>query len=94
MPKVEKKLLTEPFYVYLKPINDKFVRGECDKLAVANSFYIDEVISQIRSGKLKPKVVKPLTVVEKRRLEKEKKLRDNERRRTKRKQGDHTQMSA
>lgn len=92
MPKIKDKVLTEAVYVYVRPENEQFLVAECKGKRVSKSLYMDTVLTDIRKGKYAPKVVRRLTLVEKRQLEKKRRDHDNARRRAlreKRKQESH-----
>ncbi len=73
MPRI-KKVYTEQFQVYLKPATEKFVREETTRIDVSLSYYIDTLLDMIRAGKLKVKIIRPITNTEKIALARKKRL--------------------
>ncbi len=73
MPRI-RKTLTEQFQVYLKPATEKFVLEETTRIDVSLSYYIDTLLDMIRTGKLKVKIIRPITNTEKIALARKKRL--------------------
>lgn len=84
MPKLIKKERTTLIQVYVKPENEKFLDSECDAQDSSRSLYLDTALDDIRGGRFRVKVVKPLGVVAAARIEKIRKDKDNARRRANR----------
>lgn len=83
MPKLLKKERTELVQVYVKPVNEKHLDIECVD-GISRSLYLDTALDEIRTGRFKLKVVKPIGVVEAARIAKMRRKKANARQRARR----------